>query len=251
MQLHIDYIIFQQFIDKYIGQGFQNINREDPFMVEMESILRDRKQFFYIGDLIHIRIIFTSQGSEDMLGIEPEMLETGSLYKATHPSDLHRRNLARLRLLKTGTELLEQKNGPVFYSMPFYFIGKDGKPLHVLCQAYIFYTTVPYETAFVLLVHTDISDLKIPKDLNHHYLGNDASVFRVPDESLLDSGYTFSDREFQILQLLAQGMDSDKIAQNLFLSTHTVNTHRRNLLKKTNKSFTHELVIELMEKGIL
>jgi DNA-binding CsgD family transcriptional regulator len=103
----------------------------------------------------------------------------------------------------------------------------------------------------VLFVHTDISGLEIPQKVYQHYIGNDASVFRVPDVSLLDSGYTFSDREFEILQLLALGMDSDKIAEKLFLSTHTVNTHRRNLLKKTNKSFTHEPVIELMEKGIL
>jgi DNA-binding CsgD family transcriptional regulator len=246
-----DYTLFQQFIDKYIDQGFQNINREDPFMVEMESTLSARKQFFYIGDLIHIRVIFTSKGSMDMIGIDPATLEPGSLYKATHPSDLHRMNLARLRLFKTGTELLEQKTGPVFYSIPFYLIGKDGQPIHVLFQGYIFYSKVPHETVFVLFVHTDISNLQIHKHLYHHYIGNDASVFRVPDESLLDNGYTFSDREFEILQLLALGMDSDKIAEKLFLSTHTVNTHRRNLLKKTNKSFTHELVIELMEKGIL
>ena len=229
MPIQKDYTIFQQFIDKYIDQGFKDINREDPFMVEMESTLRARKQFFYIGDLIHIRIIFTSKMSEDMIGIDPATLEPGSLYKATHPSDLHRMNLARLRLFKTGTELLEQKNGPVFYSIPFYLIGKDGKPLHVLCQAYIFYTTVPYETVFVLLVHTDISNLQIPKLLYHHYLGNDASVFRFPDKSLLETGFTFSDREFEILQLLALGMDTDKIAEKLFLSAHTVNTHRRNL----------------------
>jgi DNA-binding CsgD family transcriptional regulator len=251
MPLHNDYIIFQQFIDKYIDQGFKNINRKDPFMVEMESTLRTRKQFFYIGDLIHIRIIFTSKMSEDMIGIDPENLESGSLYKATQPSDLHRMNLSRLRLFKTGTELFESKNGPVFYSIPFYLIGKKVKSLHTLFQGYIFYSEVPYETVFALFVHTDISDLQIPKHLYHHYIGNDASVFRVPDKSLLETGFTFSDREFEILQLLAHGMDTDKIAEKLYLSTHTVNTHRRNLLKKTNKSFTHELVIELMEKGIL
>jgi len=251
MPIQKDYNIFQQFIDKYIDQGFKDINREDPFMVEMESTLRARKQFFYIGDLIHIRIIFTSKMSADIIGIDPETLEPGSLYLATHHTDLHRMNLARLRLFKTGTEILEQKNGPIFYSIPFYLIGKDGKPLHVLFQGYIFYSRVPHETVFVLFVHTDISDLQIPKHFYHHYIGNDASVFRFPDKSLLETGFTFSDREFEILQLLAHGMDTDKIAEKLFLSAHTVNTHRRNLLKKTNKSFTHELVIELMEKGIL
>lgn len=119
MVIDKDYILFQQFIDKYIQQGFQNINRDDPFMVEMESILRARKQFFYIGDLIHIRVIFTSQGSEDMIGIDPATLEPGSLYKATHPSDLHRMNLARLRLSKQERNCLNKKTARFF--IPFHF----------------------------------------------------------------------------------------------------------------------------------
>ena len=249
--MHKDYFIFQQFIDKYIQQEFLHIDRQDPFIIDMEATLRDRRQFFYIGDLIHIRMIFTSQGSKDLIGLDPETMEPGNLYIATHPMDLHRMNLARLRLFRSGTELLEQKMGTLFYSIPFYLKGTDGNPLHMLFQGYLFYSQVPHETVYVLFVHTDISHLKIPKHVYHHYIGNDASVFRYPDEALMQTGYIFSEREFEILQLLAKGMDSDKIAEKLFLSVNTVNTHRRNLLKKTNKSTTHELVMELMENGLL
>jgi DNA-binding CsgD family transcriptional regulator len=249
--MHKDYFIFQQFIDKYIQQEFLHIDRQDPFIIDMEATLRARRQFFYIGDLIHIRMIFTSMGSKDLIGLDPETMEPGNLYLATHPIDLHRMNLARLRLFRSGTELLEQKMGTLFYSIPFFLKGTDGNPLHMLFQGYLFYSQVPHETVYVLFVHTDISHLKIPKHVFHHYIGNDASVFRYPDEALMHTGYIFSEREFEILQLLAKGMDSDKIAEKLFLSVNTVNTHRRNLLKKTNKSTTNELVMELMEYGLL
>ncbi len=249
--MHKDYFIFQQFIDKYIQQGFLQIDRQDPFMIDMEATLRARRQFFYIGDLIHIRMNFTSQGSKDLIGVDPETMEPGSLYKATHPVDLHRMNLVRLRLFRSGTELLEQKKGTLYYSIPFYLKGADGKPIHMLFQGYLFYSQIPHETVYVLFVHTDISNLKIPKNVYHHYIGNDPSVFRYPDEALMQTGYIFSGREFEILQHLAKGMDSDKIAEKLFLSVNTVNTHRRNLLKKTNKSTTNELVMELMESGLL
>ena len=249
--MHKDYLIFHLFIYNYIQHGFLHIDRQDPFLIDMETTLRARRQFFYIGDLIHIRMMFTSQGCKGLIGLDPETMEPGSLYLATHPVDLHRMNLARLRLFRSGTELLEHKKGNLFYSIPFKLKGTDGNPIQMLFQGYLFYSKVPHETVYVLFVHTDISNLKIPKHVFHHYIGNDPGVFQYPDEALMQTGYIFSRREFEILEHLAKGMDSDKISEKLFLSVNTVNTHRRNLLKKTNKSTTNELVMELKECGLL
>lgn len=43
-----------------------------------------------------------------------------------------------------------------------------------------------------------------------------------------------SDREKEILQLVAQGKTSREIGELLFISKHTVDTHRRNIQKKTS-----------------
>jgi DNA-binding CsgD family transcriptional regulator len=45
---------------------------------------------------------------------------------------------------------------------------------------------------------------------------------------------TFSINEKKIIALLAEGCDTKSISQKLFISPHTVNTHRKNLIKKTN-----------------
>jgi hypothetical protein len=58
MILPDDYRIFQQFTDTPISRGFTGIRRSDPILLEMEELMRNRKQFFYIGDLIHILILF-------------------------------------------------------------------------------------------------------------------------------------------------------------------------------------------------
>jgi DNA-binding CsgD family transcriptional regulator len=68
---------------------------------------------------------------------------------------------------------------------------------------------------------------------------------------MMKIGHHFSDREFEILQLISVGLDSEQIAKKLHLSLNTVNTHRRNMLKKTNKINTHDIVIDFMERGIL
>lgn len=43
---------------------------------------------------------------------------------------------------------------------------------------------------------------------------------------------TISSREAEILEKLIEGMSSPQIARTLFISVHTVQTHRKNILRK-------------------
>jgi len=65
-----------------------------------------------------------------------------------------------------------------------------------------------------------------PNGINIFDYNTDKKSFELPK--------TISDQEKKILQLLAQGLDTKAIAKNLSISPHTVNTHRRNLIKKTS-----------------
>lgn len=51
-----------------------------------------------------------------------------------------------------------------------------------------------------------------------------------------------SKRELEILQLMVRGLNSPQIAENLFLSYHTIENHKRNLRRKTNTKTTAELI---------
>lgn len=49
-------------------------------------------------------------------------------------------------------------------------------------------------------------------------------------------------REIEIVKLLDEGLSSNRIAEALFISTNTIETHRRNILKKTNTHSVTELL---------
>ncbi|WP_296343925.1 helix-turn-helix transcriptional regulator [Winogradskyella sp.] len=49
-------------------------------------------------------------------------------------------------------------------------------------------------------------------------------------------------RERDVIRLLVQDLTSKEISERLNISSHTVDTHRRNILKKLNISSTRELV---------
>lgn len=60
-----------------------------------------------------------------------------------------------------------------------------------------------------------------------------------------------SDREKEVVRCLANGMNSKAIADNLFISQHTVKTHRRNIMHKLNVKTSAELIRLAIEKGII
>jgi len=57
-------------------------------------------------------------------------------------------------------------------------------------------------------------------------------------------------KEIEIIRLVAQGLTTKDISAKLFLSVHTINTHRRNILKKLNFNNTSELVLYAVRRGI-
>jgi len=60
-----------------------------------------------------------------------------------------------------------------------------------------------------------------------------------------------SKRELGILELIAKGMTTDSIAEQLFISKHTVNSHRRNLNVKLGVSRPAELVSKAKSLGLI
>ena len=60
-----------------------------------------------------------------------------------------------------------------------------------------------------------------------------------------------SDREIEVLRLITQEYSNGEIAEKLFISIRTVDTHRRNLLEKLQVKNTVGLVKYAIEKGII
>jgi DNA-binding NarL/FixJ family response regulator len=60
-----------------------------------------------------------------------------------------------------------------------------------------------------------------------------------------------TEREREVLQLLAEGKSNKEVATVLDLSPHTVETHRTNLMQKLGVHNTAEIVLFAVRKGII
>jgi two-component system response regulator NreC len=66
-----------------------------------------------------------------------------------------------------------------------------------------------------------------------------------------DSFHILTERERQVLQLLAEGKSNKEAAAVLHLSPYTIETHRENLMQKLRLHNTAEIVLYAVRKGII
>ena len=63
--------------------------------------------------------------------------------------------------------------------------------------------------------------------------------------------YKLGEREIEIIHALADGLTSSQIAEKLFISQHTVKTHRKNILRKLDLHSSAELIQYALNNGII
>jgi len=68
---------------------------------------------------------------------------------------------------------------------------------------------------------------------------------------LTDSYHLLTDREKEVLHLLAEGRSNKEVATLLDLGLSTVETHRANLMQKLNLHNTADVVLYAVRKGII
>lgn len=246
-----DYGLFFEFIETFSKNGFSEVDRDHPLMLELEEMMEHNNQFFYIADVIQMIILFTSKGSTRMIGIEPEELTFYQFMEITHPDEIQRLNIGRPKIVKLGQDLFTAKSGRIILSTDFRMRNTLGEYSNILIQGYLVYAETPRKTVYFLKLHTNIDWWQKKQHGFHYYVGEELSYFRYPDKDLLEMGMLISHREFEILKLVEQGLSSEKIAEKLFLSINTVNTHRCNMLKKTGKESISDLIYSFKERGLM
>lgn len=106
-----------------------------------------------------------------------------------------------------------------------------------------------------LNIHTDIQH--ITKENSYTVLicgiGGRSDYIQIDlSEKTTENGFIqFTKREMEVLLHLAKGLSSTAIAEKLFISSHTVRIHRKNLLKKAGVANTGTLVKRCIEIGLI
>jgi DNA-binding NarL/FixJ family response regulator len=84
---------------------------------------------------------------------------------------------------------------------------------------------------------------KITEIMIQDYLGK--------EESMSESDSELTERESEILKLIAEGVPTSEISELLFVSVKTIGTHKQHLLEKLNLKTSTDLVKYAIKRGII
>ena len=163
--------------------------------------------------------------------------ETGQDFSFSniHPDQ---RSAAIMVLLKTISYGIDHRTTDLkntVANMTFLFKRKDGKYFQFLQKSIVVERDPEGNPLLYLRYGFDISHLVKPSvGLIINTPGETLIWNYNTDKGCLEQVNLLSNHERKILALLAEGKTSKEIADILFVSSHTIDTHRRNLLKKTH-----------------
>ena len=91
----------------------------------------------------------------------------------------------------------------------------------------------------------------ISKLIIEGFIKRDKEQLQAQEQLQTHSKQQLTKREIEVLQYIAQGFTNRKIAEALFLSIRTINTHRTNLMQKLDIHDTARLVRYAIETGLV
>ena len=86
-----------------------------------------------------------------------------------------------------------------------------------------------------------------------YFLANtdEFKVIRPQLDKVSCQGLGITDRELDVIRLISEGLSNKLIADKLELSTHTINTHRKNIMAKLDIPNTAGIVMFAVKNNLL
>ncbi|MFI1745293.1 LuxR C-terminal-related transcriptional regulator [Thalassobellus sediminis] len=246
---------------KKIFKSYDNPSLEKHIekIIELDAFLPYSSTFFCVTNTQDLSFEFVSKNMQSCLGIDRSLLENKGMryfWSRIHPDDLETWLLALNELMTfTLKEIHHEDRCKMSYTWNYRFknindeyvnivqnttpLEFDGKNKPIIGLAH--YTVLAKEIKLQVCASAKVLNK------NNEY---ETVYFNNFSQRLLSDGV--SNRERDVIRLLVLNYTSKEIGKKLNISSNTVDTHRRNILKKLNMSSTGELIGMLkMNKNII
>ncbi|MDX9906828.1 MAG: LuxR C-terminal-related transcriptional regulator [Bacteroidales bacterium] len=222
--------------------------REESFEL-LERYLLLPSQAIYLLDRRSMSIPY-KRGIERLLGYSDDEFNINLIAGYVHPDDSER-YVYLTKLTNEWGRAINPEPFSVEVQIDYRVRKKDGSYIKVIRQSTNFENCVDKSIKSAINILTDITQIKTDNSVNLSVFNVKTGKVLLEEKDTLPMTFRFSKREMEILRLLKIGMRSSEIAGRLFISRHTVDTHRRKMLEKTGCKNIMELVHHASRLGII
>lgn len=208
--------------------------------------------YYYIFNLSTAQFEFLSDNITEVLGCSSS-ITVSEFVNLIHPDDLPYFVNFENKVVEFFHKLDEDNFRKYKVQYDFRVRKSDGNYIRVLHQVIVIDSEDDTRSILKTFgMHTEITHLKEKGKPKLSFIGLDgqSSFIDVEVENLIKPySEMFTKREHEMLFFICKGLNRVQIGEILGISKHTVDTHRRAILKKSNTKSIAELVSKTMEEG--
>ncbi|WP_303316394.1 LuxR C-terminal-related transcriptional regulator [Flavivirga abyssicola] len=235
-------------------------NNKEPIIEiidQIASLFTAGSFYYYILDFASYKMTYVHEGIEEVLGIKPEDWSIDTFFELTHPDEIENVLEKEAVIIKFKLDDIRKENISNYKTSYLMKLRHaNGKYKTILHQTKVINVSDDGMIQTSIGIHTDVTYLNPPvsnkfsfisrKKPNIHF-EKQGDVY-LPTE---DISNLFTKREKEIIALILKGKTAKEIGGILHISNHTVNTHKRNMLKKSKCKNSRELVSKCLQEGIV
>lgn len=208
--------------------------------------------YWFIVNYHSLEVEYVSEEIEQVMGYSPSEFTISLMNEKMHPDDMPWFLTFGKIMIRFLSQLPPDKLMKYKMRYDFRLRKKNGDYVRLLYQGILVEHGDDGKFFRTLNVHSDISYLKHDGKPTLSMIGLDGEPSYIDvqaDNMFKESNDDLSKREKQVLILLIEGMLSKQIGDFLHISKQTVDTHRKNMLRKKNLNNTSELIGKALRYG--
>ena len=243
---------------------YQDKPMDVKFELEIHKKLLDIFQvgdyYYYIFNPATASFEYVSENVKNIMKVEKaEDFSPQYVFENMHPNDQNRFLAHEQKVAEFFSQLTPEQVLKYKVSYDYRMKTMEGDYKWILMQTVTIQTDENGAVIRVIGVQTDITHLKTnnqPSGLSFIGLEGEKSYYNVKVDDYIsiqptNETHNLTNREKEVLGLIVKGKTSVQIASILFISKHTVDSHRKNILRKTNSKSVSELLFKTITEGLI
>lgn len=236
--------VFFKEIEALLGKRATGSEQKSDF----EEMVPIHGECYFIIDLTKSRILHFA-GMKEMFGYEDKNIDLPFIFKKNHPEDS---DLVQ-HIIKNIISKIVHIEIPVYtniFSISSRFKKSNGEYVRILTDNFVIQADSNKIVQSILVRFTDLSFLDDSSAVDWKVDSNYLDKADIANEVYGEKKHVFTAREKEIVQFVLKGKSNRQIARKLNISEHTVATHRKNILSKSNCSGTEQLKMFCKKTGV-
>ncbi|WP_201799517.1 LuxR C-terminal-related transcriptional regulator [Zobellia amurskyensis] len=232
-----------------VKRSISDYEYESISLATLDNFPLNSKQCLYVANWVKEGIIY-ERGLEKLTGYTLSEFNTEDLVHYIHPDERELVNRLTQEAVKYVVKT-DLRKGHAHLFLSFRFKKKDGTYIRMLRQSSSYELDNQGRMVSNFSLLTDISFIDSSNRVEWYFdaYGVDLDEFKRLIYAVYDNFFT--PREKEIINLIDKGYTSERIANALFISIHTVSTHRKTIFRKAGVNTVTDLIFFCKKNGII